>query len=193
MDYWSTLLCATVLVVGLTILWPCLLSMLVIFQKFVALHPYLLQLQWRPKLRSLLSGTGSHTAWTLCCQSGQPYKQCCIKQVCLFCVLLAKVWTFLQTSRKNAKFKSNLLFCWHQILLLVRPLWVKFLTLWRLGGFGDFRKTNSSFRLLYQRPSSSANCARELFNGSNGSASLVDCTRKKNFCLGGADFLWVTS
>ena len=43
---------------------------------------------------------------------------------------------------------------------------------------------NSSFRLPYQRPSSSADCARELFNGSNGSASLVDCTRKKNFCLG---------
>jgi len=52
------------------------------------------------------------------------------------------------------------------------------LTLWCLGGFGDFRKKNSSFRLPYQRPSSSADCARELFNGSNGSASLVDCTQK---------------
>ena len=67
------------------------------------------------------------------------------------------------------------------------------LTPWRLGGFGDFRNKNRSFRLPYQRPSSSANCARELFNGSNGSASLVDCTRKKNFCLGCAGFLWVTS
>ena len=56
-------------------------------------------------------------------------------------------------------------------------------TPWRLGGFGDFRKKNSSFRLPYQRPSSSADCARELFNGSNGSASLVDCTRK-NFLPG---------
>ena len=55
------------------------------------------------------------------------------------------------------------------------------LTPWRLGGFGDFRKKNSSFRLPYQRPSSSADCAKELFNGSNGSASLVDCTRKKIF------------
>ena len=55
------------------------------------------------------------------------------------------------------------------------------LTLWRLGGFGDFRKKNSRFRLPYQCPSSSADCARELFNGSNGSASLVDCTRKKFF------------
>jgi len=58
------------------------------------------------------------------------------------------------------------------------------LTPWRLGGFGDFRKKNSSFRLPYQSPSSSTDCARELFNGSNGSASLVHCTRKKNFCLG---------
>ena len=43
----------------------------------------------------------------------------------------------------------------------------------------DFGLKNSSFRLPHQRPSSSADCARELFNGSNGSASLVDCTRKK--------------
>jgi len=57
-------------------------------------------------------------------------------------------------------------------------------TPWRLGGFGDFCKKNSSFRLPYQRPSSSANCARELFNGSNGSASLVDYTRKKIFAWG---------
>jgi len=52
------------------------------------------------------------------------------------------------------------------------------------GWFWWFSQKNSSFRLPYQRPSSSANCARELFNGSNGSASPVDCTRKKNFCLG---------
>ena len=56
-----------------------------------------------------------------------------------------------------------------------------------------FRPKNSNFQLPYQRPSSSADCARELFNGSNGSASLVDCTWKKFFCLGGAGFLWVTS
>jgi len=67
----------------------------------------------------------------------------------------------------------------HQTHLLLLLL----LTLWYLGGFGDFRKKNSSFRLPYQRPSSSANCARELFNSSNGSASLVDCTRTKIFCL----------
>jgi len=57
-----------------------------------------------------------------------------------------------------------------------------------LGGFGDFRKKNSSFRLLYQRPSSSADCTRELFNGSNRSASLVDYTKKKNFLPGGCGF-----
>jgi len=56
-----------------------------------------------------------------------------------------------------------------------------------------FRPKNSSFRLPYQRPSSSADCAREPFNGSNRSASLVGCTRKKIFWLGGADFLWLTS
>jgi len=53
----------------------------------------------------------------------------------------------------------------------------------------DIDTKNSSFRLLYQRPSSSADCVKELFKGSNGSASLVDYTRKKFFGLGGADFL----
>ena len=43
-----------------------------------------------------------------------------------------------------------------------------------------FAKKTSSFRLPYQRPSSSADCARELFNGSNGSTSLVDCTLQSN-------------
>jgi len=43
---------------------------------------------------------------------------------------------------------------------------------------------NSSFRLPYLRHSSSANCARELFKGSNRSASLVDCTRNKVFGWG---------
>jgi len=52
----------------------------------------------------------------------------------------------------------------------------------------DFGLKNSSFWLPYQRPSSSADCARELFNGSNGSDSLVDCTQK-NFLVGGCGFL----
>jgi len=62
------------------------------------------------------------------------------------------------------------------------------LTLLEPPGFGDFRKKNSSFRLPYQLPSYSAHCARELFSSSNGSTSLVDCTRKKKFCLGGGVF-----
>jgi len=52
------------------------------------------------------------------------------------------------------------------------------------GWFWRFSQKNSSFRLPYQRPSSSTDCARELFNSSKGSASLVDCTRKKNFAWG---------
>jgi len=64
-----------------------------------------------------------------------------------------------------------------------------FFTLLEPPGFGDFRKKNSRFRLPYQPPSSSAHCARELFSGSNGLASLEDCTRKKIFCLGVAVFL----
>jgi len=47
-----------------------------------------------------------------------------------------------------------------------------------------FRPKNSSFRLPYQRHSSSADCARELFKGSNKSASLLVCTRKKFFGWG---------
>jgi len=43
-------------------------------------------------------------------------------------------------------------------------------------GVWRFSQKNSSFQLPYQRPSSSADCAGELFNGSNGSASQVDCT-----------------
>ena len=61
----------------------------------------------------------------------------------------------------------------------------------------DFGLKNSSCQLPYQRPSSSADCTRELFKGSNRCstaqtnrlASLVDCTRKIFFLLGGADFL----
>jgi len=48
----------------------------------------------------------------------------------------------------------------------------------------DFGLKNSSFRLPYQRPSSSADCAKELFKGANGSASLG---------LGVQIFLWVSS
>ena len=48
-------------------------------------------------------------------------------------------------------------------------------------GLQYIRTSISACRLPYQRPSSSANCTRELFKGSNGSANLVDCSRKKQF------------
>ena len=48
----------------------------------------------------------------------------------------------------------------------------------------DFGLKNSSFQLPYQSPSSSADCARELFKALNGSASQVDCTWKKFFVWG---------
>ena len=60
------------------------------------------------------------------------------------------------------------------------------LKLWELGYvifvLWNWPKT-SSCQLPYQRPSCSANCAKELFKGSNESASLLDCTQK-NFWLG---------
>ena len=65
---------------------------------------------------------------------------------------------------------------------------LSYLTLLEPPGFGNFRKKNSSFRLPYRRPSSSAHCTRELFSGSNGLASLVDCNQTKIFCLGVAVF-----
>jgi len=58
----------------------------------------------------------------------------------------------------------------------------------RIYSYFDFGLKHSSFWLHYQRPSSSADCARELFKGSNGSTSLVDCIRKKIFWLRGVDF-----
>ena len=51
-----------------------------------------------------------------------------------------------------------------------------------------FQPENSSFQLPYQRHSYSADCAIELFKGSNRSASLLVCTRKKFFWLAVADF-----
>jgi len=48
----------------------------------------------------------------------------------------------------------------------------------------DFGLKNSSFRLSYQRHSSSADRARELFKGSNGSASLLVWTGKTFFGWG---------
>ena len=52
----------------------------------------------------------------------------------------------------------------------------------------DFGLKNSSFRLPYQHHSSSHDCARQLFKGSNGLASLLVHTRKNNFLVGGCGF-----
>jgi len=49
------------------------------------------------------------------------------------------------------------------------------------------RPKTSSCQLPYQCHSSSADCARELFKGSNRSASLLVCTRK-NFFVEGCRF-----
>jgi len=61
------------------------------------------------------------------------------------------------------------------------------LTLWE-SGYDIFvlwfQPKTSNCQLPYQRPSCSADCARELFKGSNGSDSLLDCTRKKCFGWG---------
>ena len=48
----------------------------------------------------------------------------------------------------------------------------------------EFWPKTSCFRLPYQCPSSSADCARELFKGSNRLASLLVCTWKKFFGWG---------
>jgi len=72
--------------------------------------------------------------------------------------------------------------------LLDQSVSLKFsLTLWE-PGYDIFvlwnRPKTSSCQLPYQQPSSSTDCDRELFKGSNGSASLLVCTRKKIICWG---------
>ena len=81
-------------------------------------------------------------------------------------------------------FSKHAVFICRQPKCELMPSCGRFLTLWRLGGFGDFRIKNSSFRLPHQCPSSSADCTRELFKGSNRSTSLVDCTWKIFFGWG---------
>ena len=83
------------------------------------------------------------------------------------CVQRNSPWYF-QTFSQNEKFD------WY--LTIWEPAYDIFVL--------HFGLKNSSFRLPYQRPSSSADCARELLNGSNGSASLVNCTWKKFFSWG---------
>ena len=69
----------------------------------------------------------------------------------------------------------------------VASLYSHLLTLWE-PGYDIFVLWNqpktSSCQFPYQCPSSTADCARELFDGSNELASLLVCTRKKIFCWG---------
>jgi len=74
--------------------------------------------------------------------------------------------------------------CEHPQPVWVNPGFLRCFNTFRAAWFWRFSQKNSSFRLPYQRPSSSADCARELFSSSNGSASLVDCTRKNFFAWG---------
>jgi len=105
--------------------------------------------------------------------------------------------TELKSLRRRVSVKFpvmlNIVSCWRQCInfcfISVKYLlhMTNFLTLWEPAYnilIPRFRPKNSSFRLPYQRPSSSTDCARELFKGSNGSASLLVCTRKKFFGWG---------
>jgi len=90
-------------------------------------------------------------------------------------------WRFQHTATEHqaAHCKGDLM-----LMIVLQPL----VNTLASGWFWWFSQKNSSFWLPYQRPISSADCAGELFNGSNGLASLVDCTRKKNFLPGGCGF-----
>ena len=85
------------------------------------------------------------------------------------------VWLQVFSNRISTSW-SSYTFQWNWTKLLI-------LNTFRAAWLLRFSQKNSSFRLLYQHPSSSARCTRELFSGSNGSASLVDCTQKI-FCFG---------
>jgi len=64
---------------------------------------------------------------------------------------------------------------------------ISLFTLWEQGYdifVLRFQPKTSSCQLPYQRPSSSADCARELFKGLNESDSHLDCTWKKIFGWG---------
>jgi len=66
--------------------------------------------------------------------------------------------------------------------LLAKLDWV--LTLWELAYNIFLPRFLASFRLPYQHHSSSTDCARELFKGLNGSASLLVCTQNNFFVWG---------
>jgi len=66
------------------------------------------------------------------------------------------------------------------------------LTLWRPVAFGDFRK--KTLKHMWLRGNfSGLVCSTDLIKVSKDAASLLVCTWKNIFCLGGSFFLWVTS
>jgi len=67
------------------------------------------------------------------------------------------------------------------------------LTVWHLTDFGNFYARTTRLHLALHTRNSVSESSRELFKRSEDAASLQDCTWKKFFWLGGADFLWVTS
>jgi len=54
-----------------------------------------------------------------------------------------------------------------------------------IHSYFDFDFKPAVLKFPYQRPSSSTDCTRELFKGSNESDSLLVCTLKKIFLVGG--------
>ena len=118
----------------------------------------------------------------------------------LYMVIFSFSKHFLLTQNKQPKQTKNLTnFSFQQISSyeeICKVSVVVILTIWDLTLWEPaydifvlrFWPKNSSFQLPYQRPSSYTNCARELFKGSNGSASLVDCTKKQISWLGGCRF-----
>jgi len=93
-----------------------------------------------------------------------------------FVSMLVQRWCgFSRVQRVKFKLSLSILFEWKNLnfhLVGCRSA---------IYSYFDFGLKNSSFWLPYQSPSSSTDCARELFNGLDGSASLVDYTRKKMF------------
>jgi len=69
---------------------------------------------------------------------------------------------------------------WHEIRQFMLTLWEPAYNIF----VPRFQPKTSSLRLPYQHHSSSADYARELFKSLNGLASLLVCTRKKNFGWG---------
>jgi len=109
-----------------------------------------------------------------------------MQKICTFCMTILNYWYGTSENWQivwGISFHTNA----STSVTATNGTSVSFLTLWELGYnifVLRFRPKTSSCQLPYQCPSSTADCARELFTGSNGSDSLLDCTRKKFFGWG---------